>query len=78
MGTLQPKDVTTMSMTVRKHYDTLLANVYSWMLGDFNERMREQMDFFRSHSIIPVANGVAIDLGAGNGIHFITDSRDRN
>jgi hypothetical protein len=58
-------------MTVKDHYDTHLAKVYSWMLGDFSTKMSEQMNFFRQHSVVPIGNGVAFDLGAGNGIQSV-------
>jgi hypothetical protein len=32
-------------MTAKEHYDTHLGYVYSWMLGDFAQKMSEQMDF---------------------------------
>ncbi len=58
-------------MSSKKHYDSHLARVYSWMLGDFEERMREQMDFFRKQQILPMRSRVAIDLGAGTGIQSV-------
>jgi len=58
-------------MTAKEHYETHLANVYSWMLGEFHEKMSEQMDFFLRHKLLPSHNGVALDLGAGNGIQSV-------
>lgn len=55
----------------KEHYDNHLGRVYSWMLGDFNERMREQKDFLSSRGIIPSGNMLAFDLGAGNGIQSV-------
>ena len=58
-------------MTAKEHYDKHLAKVYSWMLGDFRERMAEQRDFFFSHGITPSGGGPAFDLGAGTGIQSV-------
>lgn len=58
-------------MTAKEHYDTLLGDVYSWMLGDFTQRMLEQKHFFIAHHIHPTGNGIALDLGAGNGIQSV-------
>lgn len=55
----------------KEHYDSHLGKVYSWMLGDFHERMREQKDFFSTHGILPSGNMLAFDLGAGNGIQSV-------
>jgi SAM-dependent methyltransferase len=58
-------------MSPKEHYDMHLAPVYSWMLGNFSEKMEEQKGFFQRHGISPTANGKAIDLGAGNGIQSV-------
>jgi ubiquinone/menaquinone biosynthesis C-methylase UbiE len=54
--------------TVKEHYDALLSKVYSWMLGNFDERMQQQRQFFEQAGLTPSQNGVAIDVGCGNGI----------
>jgi len=41
------------------------------MLGDFEERSQQQLQYFRAQQILPLQNGVAIDLGCGNGIQSI-------
>lgn len=33
-------------MTAKEHYDKHLGKLYSWMPGDFYERMSEQKEFF--------------------------------
>ena len=57
--------------SVKEHYDAHLGRFYSWMLGDFAERTQQQLQYFREHNIAPGANGVAIDLGCGNGIQSV-------
>jgi hypothetical protein len=34
-------------MTAKEHYDTHLARVYSWMQGNFVQKMEEQKAFFK-------------------------------
>ena len=58
-------------MSVKTHYDNLLANVYSWMTGDFQERVNEQKTFFENHGILPSGQAVAYDLGSGHGIQTV-------
>lgn len=59
-------------MTVREHYDNHLAHFYSWMLGDFEDKQKTQLDFFNRNNIKPGISNVAIDLGAGNGLQSIS------
>lgn len=58
-------------MSTKTHYDNLLADVYSWMTGDFQERLNEQITFFSNHGIVPFRHRVAYDLGAGHGIQTV-------
>lgn len=58
-------------MTVKEHYDNHLANFYSWMVGDFEERKRDFLEFCKKYQIKPSETKMAIDLGAGNGIQSI-------
>jgi 2-polyprenyl-3-methyl-5-hydroxy-6-metoxy-1,4-benzoquinol methylase len=56
--------------TSESHYKTHLGPVYSWMLGDLDAA------FARSAAEIeelppPAARGVAVDLGAGLGLHAL-------
>lgn len=56
--------------TSQAHYQTHLGPVYSWMLGDLNAafaRGAAEMDELP----LPFARGVAIDLGAGIGLHAL-------
>lgn len=59
-------------MNVKEHYDNHLGNFFSWMAGDFSEKQREQKNFFASHNIIPFANKIAFDLGAGHGLQSVS------
>lgn len=58
--------------TVSEHYDRHLGPVYSWMIGDVGaaiERSREELRALGLHR--PGPTGVAVDLGAGPGLHAI-------
>jgi hypothetical protein len=59
-------------MIVKDHYENHLGNFYSWMLGDFEERQKEQENYFTRNCIFPRSNKVALDLGAGNGIQSVS------
>lgn len=59
-------------MNVKDHYENHLGSFYSWMLGDFNARQKEQEEYFTKHCIFPKSNKVALDLGAGNGIQSVS------
>ncbi|EQA37596.1 methyltransferase domain protein [Leptospira inadai serovar Lyme str. 10] len=54
--------------TPKIHYDTFLAEKYSWMLGDLEQKEGEEEERLRNWGISPKNNGLAWDLGAGNGI----------
>lgn len=57
--------------SVKTHYDNLLAHHYSWLWGGFEVNASENKDFFSTHSIIPRASGLAVDLGCGSGFQAI-------
>lgn len=57
---------------VKTHYDTHLQNFYAWMLGNFDENVQQQQEFFETHDILPQGNKIAIDLGAGHGIQSVS------
>ena len=57
--------------TVEKHYDRVLADVYSWMSGGFESGIQKNLEFFKQHKISPIGSGKAIDLGAGCGFQSI-------
>jgi SAM-dependent methyltransferase len=57
--------------TTTAHYATHLGPIYLWMVGDLKtafERSRAELEELRLPS---VAQGVAIDLGAGFGLHSL-------
>ena len=58
-------------MTVKEHYDKHLANFYSWMVGDFDQKRADFQDFLENNRVYPSETNVAIDLGAGHGIQSI-------
>jgi protein-L-isoaspartate O-methyltransferase len=60
---------------VKNHYETLLAAHYSWMLGDFDDRIAEWENWLTAHSIRPRTTGIALDLGAGSGLPAIPLAR---
>jgi SAM-dependent methyltransferase len=51
----------------RRHYEELLARYYTWMCGDFDDRVEQTIQFFQTHGI-PAGPGAAMDLGCGSGI----------
>jgi 2-polyprenyl-3-methyl-5-hydroxy-6-metoxy-1,4-benzoquinol methylase len=56
--------------TAQTHYQTLLGPVYSWMLGDLDAafaRSAAEIDALP----LPVTRGLAVDLGAGLGLHAL-------
>jgi hypothetical protein len=58
-------------MTSAVHYDTLLAPVYAWMIGDLDAAgMRAAAELHDMH-VPPPTDGIAVDLGAGLGLHAI-------
>lgn len=60
---------------VREHYEALLAEHYTWSLGDFDEAVeRESARLFRA-GISPTRGETAIDLGAGSGVHSVALAR---
>ncbi len=59
-------------MTVKEHYDNHLGAFYSWMIGDFTERQKEQQAILEQLEIKPCNNKIAIDLGAGHGLQAVS------
>ena len=54
--------------TVNEHYNYLLADIYSWMSGDFREQVNQTREYFIKNNIKPSSTLSAIDLGSGHGI----------
>ncbi|MEK8020316.1 MAG: class I SAM-dependent methyltransferase [Candidatus Parabeggiatoa sp.] len=61
--------------TVKEHYEQLLSEHYAWMFGGLDNGIDKNLDFFKTHHIIPHRSGVAIDLGAGCGFQSIPLAR---
>jgi len=60
-----------MQAAATRHYETHLAPIYSWMLGDIDAafaRSDAELDDLR---LPAVEEGVAVDLGAGVGLHAV-------
>jgi SAM-dependent methyltransferase len=55
-----------------RHYDQLLAEHYSWMVGvPFQEKVAEQAALLRELGLSEGRHGIAIDLGAGPGYQSV-------
>jgi hypothetical protein len=61
--------------TVTDHYDKLLSEVYSWMLGGFETAIPRNEAFLKEHDLSPSGSGIAFDLGAGCGFQSIPLAR---
>lgn len=57
--------------SVRKHYDAFLADVYSWIIGDFDNACQKNRAFFDSLALTSQPGSVAVDLGCGPGCQSI-------
>lgn len=59
----------------KKHYDSHLADFYSWMAGNFEEKVIDFQKFFEEQNFdLPQGSNV-LDLGAGHGIHSVALNR---
>jgi len=62
--------------TVREHYETLLAEHYSRMFGDFESKVVEQRTLLERLGVTaPSSSGLAVDLGCGSGFQSIALGR---
>ena len=52
-----------------RHYETHLAPIYSWMLGDIEAAFARAAAELEELRLPPAAAAVAVDLGAGLGLH---------
>lgn len=57
--------------SVAAHYDEHLGPVYGWMLGDLTAALENARTELRHAGISSRPQGVAVDLGAGLGVHAI-------
>ena len=58
-------------VTVEEHYESLLSDVYTWLMGGFDEAKSNNVEFFKSRNNTPSSSGIAFDLGAGSGFQSI-------
>lgn len=61
--------------SVRDHYESLLAEHYTWMAGGFDDRVADADRIFRAHGVAPRSSGLAIDLGSGSGFQSVALAR---
>ena len=61
--------------TVSEHYSAVLADVYSWMLGGFEEALARNTALFERLNVRTGGSGHALDLGAGCGFQSIPLAR---
>ena len=58
-------------MNAAAHYDTLLGPIYSWMVGDVHAAFARGAAEIAEMHLPARTSGVAVDLGAGFGLHAI-------
>lgn len=61
--------------SVFEHYDQHLGPVYAWMIGDLDDAGERNLEELRDLGLTPGSSGVAVDLGAGPGLHAIPAAR---
>lgn len=57
--------------SVAEHYDRHLGPVYSWMIGDMTAATERAGAELNESGIGPRSHGIALDLGAGPGLHSL-------
>jgi len=60
---------------MKDHYESLLADHYSWLFGGIDAKWKENEAFFSSNGIMPGTNRRAIDLGCGSGFQSVPLAR---
>jgi SAM-dependent methyltransferase len=60
---------------VRDHYEKLLGPVYSWMAGDIDAAMIRADAELEAMGLPANGSGIAVDLGAGFGMHSVPLAR---
>ena len=62
--------------TVREHYDGVLAEHYTRMLGDFEAKVTEQRALLERLGVSArPSGGLAVDLGCGSGVQSVALAR---
>ncbi len=65
-----------MRSAAREHYDTLLAEHYSRMFGDFEAKVAEQRTLLERWGVTAQSSGgLAVDLGCGSGFQSVALAR---
>jgi ubiquinone/menaquinone biosynthesis C-methylase UbiE len=70
--TVNPKSA---PVSVAEHYQSLLADRYSWMFGSFEQKAAEQEALFKRLSLHHDPKGAALDLGCGSGFQSVALAR---
>ena len=58
-------------VSVMEHYENLLSDVYTWLMGGFDSAKEKNAEFFQTRNVRPSSSKVAVDLGAGSGFQSI-------
>lgn len=61
--------------TATEHYEAHLGPIYSWMVGDLEAASARAANELDALGIAARANGTAVDLGAGFGLHALPLAR---
>ncbi len=61
--------------SAKEHYDSHLAAIYAWMVGDFEQKQQQQEVYFRQHKLIATTGDRALDLGSGHGLQAVSLAR---
>lgn len=57
--------------SAKEHYDSFLGRHYTWMCGDFGEKMRENRELLGSLGVAAAPGMRALDLGCGSGFQSV-------
>lgn len=58
-------------VTAKEHYESLLAEHYTWMCGPYDAKVAQQRETFARLGVSPGPTGEALDLGCGSGFQSI-------
>lgn len=62
-------------VSVAEHYERHLGPIYVWMAGGIEAALKAGTSDIQALDLTPARNGVAVDLGAGFGMHAIPLAR---
>lgn len=57
--------------SVQQHYQDLLAPIYGWMIGEFDNAVEAAREDLRAAGLVAGDGRAAVDLGAGLGAHAL-------